>query len=167
MHFCRLKLLPCRFILHHLKRLRMILSSACADEFIKGCPEVQSLAVRVEGWAAEPQVVKRVFLGVTQAADSFLRSANQALPGSLCGVVATSKAAAVDHFRLRQQDIFLLKWISGVVGGVVLKVEAQARFIRALRVAGSSATEGWCRQLSRGSTLRGALRYCGYLATVA
>ncbi len=53
-----------------------------ADELIKGCPEVQSLAVRVEGRAAEPQVVMRLFLIVAQAARGFFRSADQVLPAS-------------------------------------------------------------------------------------
>ncbi len=53
-----------------------------ADEFIKGCPEVQSLAVRVEGWAAESQAIIRFFLVVAQAARGFLLSVDQALPVS-------------------------------------------------------------------------------------
>ncbi len=53
-----------------------------ADEFIKGCPEVQSLAVRVEGRTVEPQVVIRLFLSVAQAARGFFRSADQVLPAS-------------------------------------------------------------------------------------
>ncbi len=47
-------------LLLQLQGLWMILSSVVsslfsADEFIKGRPEVQSLAVRVEGSAAEPK----------------------------------------------------------------------------------------------------------------
>ncbi len=42
-----------------------------ADEFIKGCPEAQSMAIRVEAWAAEPQVVVILFLIVAQAARNF------------------------------------------------------------------------------------------------
>ncbi len=43
-----------------------------AHEFMEGSPEVQSLAVRVEDRAVEPQVVVRLFLVVAQAANGFL-----------------------------------------------------------------------------------------------
>ncbi len=89
-----------------------------ADEFIKVCPEVQSLAVCVKGWAAEPQVVIRFFLIVAQAARGFLRLVDQSLPASECGMVADTEAAKVGRFRRGREDIFLLKWISGLGGGV-------------------------------------------------
>ncbi len=73
-----------------------------ADKFIKGCPEIQALSVRVESWAAEPQVVIRLFLIVAQAARGFLRSVAQALPASKCGIVAATEAAEVGRFRLGQ-----------------------------------------------------------------
>ncbi len=53
-----------------------------ADEFIKGCPEIQSLVVRVEGRTAEPQVDVRLFLIVAQAAHGFFRSTDRVLPAS-------------------------------------------------------------------------------------
>ncbi len=62
-------------------------------EFIKGCPEIQSLVVRVEGRAVEPQVVMRFFLVVAQAAHGFLLSLDQVLSASLRWVVAAAEVA--------------------------------------------------------------------------
>ncbi len=50
-------------------------------------------------------MVVRLFFVVAQAADGFLRSADQVLPASLCGVVAAMEAAEVGRFELKQQDI--------------------------------------------------------------
>ncbi len=58
--------------------------------------------------------------------------------------MTATEAAGIGRFGLGQQDIFLLKWISGVCGGVALEVEVQVHRIRALRVAGSSASGDWC-----------------------
>ncbi len=61
------------------KRLRTLWEP---DEFIKGCPEVQALAVRVEGRTVEPHVVRRLFPIVAQAAHGFFPSADHVLPAS-------------------------------------------------------------------------------------
>ncbi len=56
---------------------------------------------------------------------------------------SASEAADICRLGLGQMDIFFLKWTSGACDGVELKFEMQAHRIRALRVAGSSATGGW------------------------
>ncbi len=70
-------------------------ADALADKFIKGCPEVQSLAARSEVKAAEPKVVVRLFLIVAQAAHSFLRSVDHILPAPWCEVMTATEAAEV------------------------------------------------------------------------
>ncbi len=79
------------------------------DVFITGCPEIQSLVVRVEGRAVEPQVVMRSCLIVAQAAHGFLLSRDQVLTASLRWVVAAAEVAEVGRFGQGQQDISLLK----------------------------------------------------------
>ncbi len=64
----------------------MIPSRVCAltgrrTSSSKECPEVQSLAVRVEGRATETQVVVLFFLVVAQAAQGFVQVL-QVLPAS-------------------------------------------------------------------------------------
>ncbi len=71
-----------------------------ADEFIELYPEVQSLAFRVEGRAAEPQVVMRFFLIVAQAARGFLRSVDNFL---------TYRIAWWEPLRKRRK-IIILDW---------------------------------------------------------
>ncbi len=50
------------------------------SKFIDGLPKVQSLAVRVEGVATEPQVVVRLIFIIAYPARSCFRSADQMLP---------------------------------------------------------------------------------------
>ncbi len=76
------------------------------------------LLFHVESRAVEPQVAVLVFLVVAQTTHGFLRSVDQALLASLCGVVAATEAAVVSGFSLGQQDMFLLKWTACVGGGV-------------------------------------------------
>ncbi len=54
------------------------------------------------------------------------------------------KAARVILLKFGQLNMFLLKPMPDISGGVELKVEEKARCIRALWVAGSRATGGWC-----------------------
>ncbi len=87
-------------------------------------------------------MVVRLFFIVAQTARIFLRSVDQIRPASKCGVAAAAAAEEAGRLGLRQQDIYLLKWTVGVCGGVELKFGVQAGHIRALWVAGSSATGG-------------------------
>ncbi len=59
-----------------------------------------------------------IFLVVAQVARGLLRSVDQALSASLCVMVAATEAVEGGRFRLGQKGIFLLKWTSGVGGGV-------------------------------------------------
>ncbi len=61
---------------------------------------------------------------VAQAKPSSLRSLDQILPASKCGVVAATEAVGVDRLGVGQQDVFLLKGIAGV-GGSVKRCETE------------------------------------------
>ncbi len=63
-------------------------------------------------------MIERIFLVVAQAARSFLRSVDQFLQMSKCGLVASTAAAEVSHLGLGQLDVILMKWASGVNDGV-------------------------------------------------
>ncbi len=89
-------------------------------------------------------MIAQCFLIAAKTVCSFLGSVGAILPASQCGMVAATEAVKVGQLGSGQLNIFVLKGTSDVCGGVGLKFAVQARRIRALRVAVSSATGGWC-----------------------
>ncbi len=67
-------------------------------KFVDGLPKVQSLAVRVEGGATEPQVVVCLIFIIAFPARSFFRSVNQMLPAAKGRVMSATEASPMSHF---------------------------------------------------------------------
>ncbi len=75
-------------------------------KFVDGLPTVQSLAVRVEGGATEPQVVVRLIFIIAYQARSFFRSVDQMLPAAESRVVSATGGARLRHFGLGHLGVF-------------------------------------------------------------
>ncbi len=76
------------------------------NKLIDGLPKVQSLAVRVEGGTAEPQVVVRLIFIIAYPARSFFRSVDQMLPAAKSKVMSTTEASQMSHFGLGRIGVF-------------------------------------------------------------
>ncbi len=85
---------------------------------IDGFPKVQSLAVRVEGAATEPQVVVCLIFIIANPARSFFRSVEQMLPAARCRMVSAAEAPKVSHVGLGQLGIISMVWTDTVLCGV-------------------------------------------------
>ncbi len=85
------------------KRLR---TRWATGKFVDGLPKVQSLAVRVEGGATEPQVIVCLIFIIAYPARSFFRSVDQMLPATKSRVMSAMEASQMSHFGLENLEVF-------------------------------------------------------------
>ncbi len=87
-------------------------------KFVDGLPKVQSLAVRVEGGATEPQVVVRLNFITAYPARRFFRSVDQMLPAAKSRVMSATEASQMSHFWLGHLGVFSKNEVWRVGGNV-------------------------------------------------
>ncbi len=85
---------------------------------IDGLPKVQSLGVRVEGGAAEPQVVVPLIFIIAYPARGFFRSVDQMLPAAKSRVVSATEASQMSQFGLGHLEAFSKNEVWRVRGSV-------------------------------------------------
>ncbi len=75
-------------------------------KFVDGLPKVQSLAIRVEGGATEPQMVVCLIFIIAYSTRSFFRSVDQMLPAAKSRVMSATEASQMSHFGLGHLGVF-------------------------------------------------------------
>ncbi len=97
-------------------------------KFVDGLHMVQSLAVRVEGGATEPQVVVvgLIFI-IIYPARSFFRSVDQMLPAAKGRVMSATEASQMSHFGLGHLGVFSTNEVWWVCGSVERGGEERSR----------------------------------------
>ncbi len=75
-------------------------------KFIDELPKVESLAIRVEGGATEPQVVVRLIFIIAYPARTFFRLFAQMLPAAKSRVMSATETSQMSHFWLGHLGVF-------------------------------------------------------------
>ncbi len=107
------------------KRLCMHLETC---KFVDGrLPKIQSPAFRVEGGAAEPQVVVCLIFIIVYPACSFFRSVDQMLPTAKSKMMFATEASHMSHVRLGHLEVFSKNEVCWLSGGVERRGDERSR----------------------------------------